>query len=95
MDTWLGKKNKIKAITKEDFFLTINKKDIRNLKVAIQYDGPVVAPVSKNQEIGKLLIKNKDEVIKSLSLYASEDLKKVNFFKSLITSINYLIWGDV
>ena len=95
LDTWLGKKNKIKAITKEDFFLTINKKDIRNLKVAIQYDGPVVAPVSENQEIGKLLIKNKDEVIKSLSLYASEDLKKVNFFKSLITSINYLIWGDV
>ena len=95
LDTWLGKKNKIKAITKEDFFLTINKKDIRNLKVTIQYDGPVVAPVSENQEIGKLLIKNKDEVIKSLSLYASEDLKKVNFFKSLITSINYLIWGDV
>ena len=95
LDTWLGKKNKIKAITKEDFFLTINKKDIRNLKVAIQYDGPVVAPVSENQEIGKLLIKNKDEVIKTLSLYASEDLKKVNFFKSLITSINYLIWGDV
>ena len=95
LDTWLGKKNKIKAVTKEDFFLTIDKKDIRNLKVAIQYDGPVVAPVSKNQEIGKLLIKNKDEVIKTLSLYASEDLKKVNFFKSLITSINYLIWGDV
>ena len=95
LDTWLGKKNKIKAITKEDFFLTINKKDIRNLKVAIQYDGPIVAPVSENQEIGKLLIKNKDEVIKALSLYASEDLKKVNFFKSLITSINYLIWGDV
>ena len=95
LDTWLGKKNKIKAITKEDFFLTINKKDIRNLKVTIQYDGPVVAPVSENQEIGKLLIKNKDEVIKALSLYASEDLKKVNFFKSLITSINYLIWGDV
>ena len=95
LDTWLGKKNKIKAITKEDFFLTINKKDIRNLKVTIQYDGPIVAPVSENQEIGKLLIKNKDEVIKALSLYASEDLKKVNFFKSLITSINYLIWGDV
>ena len=95
LETWLGKKNKIKAVTKEDYFLTINKKDIRNLKVAIQYNGPVVAPVSKNQEIGKLLIKNKDEVIKTLSLYASEDLKKVNFFKSLITSINYLIWGDV
>ena len=95
LDTWLGKKDMIKAVTKEDYFITINKKDIRNLKVAIQYDGPIVAPVSENQEIGKLVIKNKDEIIKTLSLYASEDLKKVNFFKSLITSINYLIWGDV
>jgi D-alanyl-D-alanine carboxypeptidase (penicillin-binding protein 5/6) len=67
LDTWLGKKNKIKAITKEDFFLTINKKDIRNLKVTIQYDGPVVAPVSENQEIGKLLIKNKDEVFQKFN----------------------------
>ena len=38
---------------------------------------------------------NKDEKIKTLPLFAHEDLKKVNFFKSLITSINYLIWGDV
>ena len=40
-------------------------------------------------------VEDKDEIIKTLPLYASEDLKKVNFFKSLITSINYLIWGDV
>ena len=25
-------------------------------------------------------------------MYASEDLKKVNFFKSLLKSLNYLIW---
>ena len=37
----------------------------------------------------------KDEIIKSVPLYAAEDLKKVNFFKSLLTSLNYLIWGDV
>ena len=24
-----------------------------------------------------------------------KNLKKVNFFKSLLTSVNYLIWGDV
>ena len=40
-------------------------------------------------------MKKKDEIIKSLPLYALEDIKKVNFFKSLMTSLNYLIWGDV
>ena len=38
---------------------------------------------------------HKDQVLKTLPLYASEKVLKVNFFKSLITSLNYLIWGDV
>ena len=95
LDTWLGKRNKIQAVTKEDYYLTINKKDIRNLKVILKYEGPIVAPVQKGEKIAELIVFNKDEKIKTLPLFAHEDLKKVNFFKSLITSINYLIWGDV
>jgi len=95
LDTWLGKKNKIKAITKDDYYITLNKKDIRDLKVYLQYDGPIKTPIQKDQEIANLIVLEKDEVIKTLPLYASEKISKVNFFKSLITSINYLIWGDV
>ena len=95
LDTWLGTSNKIKATTKEDFYLTINKKDISHLNVSLNYNGPVLAPITKDTQIATITVKNKDEIIKSLPLYALEDLKKVNFFKSLITSLNYLIWGDV
>ncbi len=95
LDTWLGISNKIKATTKEDYYLTINKKDISHLTVSLEYDGPIQAPVKKDTQIATLIITKKDELMKSLPLYAIEDLKKVNFFKSLITSLNYLIWGDV
>ena len=95
IDTWLGKTSKIKSVTHEDYYITIRKKDVRNLKVSVQYNGPIIAPIKKGDKIADLIVSNKDNVIKSLPLYASEDLKKVNFFKSLITSINYLIWGDV
>ena len=95
LDTWLGREDKIKATTKEDYYITINKKDIRNLKVALKYDGPIVAPIQKNEKVAELVITSKDQLIKTLPLFATEDLKKVNFFKSLVTSINYLIWGDV
>ena len=95
LDTWLGKKNTVKAITKEDYYLTLNKKDIRYLKVSLEYDGPIQAPIKINQEIANLIVSNKDQIIKKIPLYASEKIPKVNFFKSLITSINYLIWGDV
>ncbi len=95
LETWLGKKSKIKAVSKEDYYLTINKKDIRNLNVILNYQGPIVAPVQKGEKVASLVVTNKDQKIKTVPLYAAEDLKKVNFFKSLITSINYLIWGDV
>ena len=95
LDTWLGKNEKIKVSTKEDFYITINKKDVRNLNVFLKYDGPIVAPIQKDEKIADLVVSSKGETIKTLPLYAAENLKKVNFFKSLITSINYLIWGDV
>ncbi len=95
LETWLGKQSKIKAVSKEDYYLTINKKDIRNLNVILNYQGPIVAPVQKGEKVASLVITNKGQKIKTVPLYAAEDLKKVNFFKSLITSINYLIWGDV
>ncbi len=95
INTWLGKKNKINAISKEDFYVTINKKDIRHLTVSLNYNGPVKAPIQKGEKIAELVISKKNKILKTLPLYALEDLKKLNFFKSLITSINYLIWGDV
>ena len=95
LGTWLGRKNTIKAVTKDDFYITINKKNIRQLKITLDYSGPVKAPIEKGQQIATLNVFNKDEVIKKLPLYASENIPKVNFFKSLFTSMNYLIWGDV
>ena len=95
LDTWLGKKNKIKATTKEDYYITINKKNINHLNVSLEYDGPISAPVDEGTQIANIIVSKKNEIIKKLPLYAAEDLKKVNFFKSLLTSLNYLIWGDV
>jgi len=95
IDTWLGTKNKIKATTKEDYYVTINKKDISHLTVSLEYNGPISAPVKKGTQIANIVISKKNEKLKTLPLYAAEDLKKVNFFKSLLTSLNFLIWGDV
>ncbi len=95
LDTWLGKKNKVKAKTKENYYLTLSKKEIRHLKVSLEYNGPIKAPIDIDDKVADLVVSGKDGLIKKLPLYASERITKVNFFKSLITSINYLIWGDV
>ena len=88
-------KNKLKVYAKENFYITLNKKDVRNLNVFLEYDGPIKAPIDKDQKVAELKVFKKDELIKALPLYASEKISKVNFLKSLFTSLNYLIWGDV
>ena len=95
LDTWLGEKNKIKVSSKDDHYVTINKKDITHLTISLEYNGPIKAPVEKGKQVANIIVSKKDEIIKSVPLYAAEDVKKVNFFRSLLTSLNYLIWGDV
>ncbi len=95
MDVWLGKKHKVNAYVKEDVYKIIPKARKRYLKALVEYNGPIEAPILKDQVIGKLKIFFKDELINEYDLLAFEDIKKVNIFSRLIQSINYLIWGDV
>ncbi len=92
--TWLGKEDFVNGIVKEDVYVTISKKEIKNLKVTINYNGPIKAPIEKDQEIATLIVKIDDEEIRSLPIYSNEKIKKVNAFKSLFLSLNYMIWGD-
>ena len=93
--TWLAKEQSIKGITKEDIFITLNKKDSRKLKVVLDYNGPVKAPIKKDETIAVIKIFDNDKIIRKISVFSSEDIKKVNFFKSFLVSVNYMIWGDV
>jgi D-alanyl-D-alanine carboxypeptidase (penicillin-binding protein 5/6) len=92
--TWLGKQPLVNGTTKEDVYVTINKKELKNFNVFLEYTGPLQAPIKAGQEIATIKIFIKDELIKSVTVYSSEKVKKVNFLTSLFTSLNYMIWGD-
>ena len=92
--TWLGKEDFVEGIVKEDIYITIFKKELKNFKVFLEYNGPIKAPIKIDQEIGNVIIETpSDETIK-FPIYSAKKIKKVNFFKSLFLSFNYMIWGD-
>ena len=95
VDVWLGKKNFVKVYTKEDIYKIIKKGKKKILKVKMLYEGPVEAPISKDQVLAKLRIIYDDELIDEYDLLAKEQVNKVNIFSRLMKSLNYLIWGDV
>ena len=95
VDVWLGKKDKVDVYTKENIYKTIKKGQKKLLKIKVLYDGPVEAPIKKDQILAKLQIVYDEELVGEYDLFSSNEIKKVNIFSRLLKSFNYLIWGDV
>ncbi len=94
LDVWQGKQKKVKAYISSDIYKTIPKAKKKYLKVTVNYEGPLEAPIEKNDVIGKMKITYKDEVVGNYDLFASESVQKQNIISRILSSINFLIWGD-
>ena len=95
IDVWLGKEDQLDVYVNEDIYKTIKKAKKKLLKVALKYEGPVEAPIKKDDIIGKFRVVYDDELVGEYNLLAATNVEKVNIFTRLIKSLNYLIWGDV
>ncbi|MDC3396972.1 D-alanyl-D-alanine carboxypeptidase [Candidatus Pelagibacter sp.] len=95
VEVWLGKQDNVEVYTNQDIYKTIKKSKKKLLKVSVKYDGPIEAPIKKDEKIAILKVVYDDELVGEYDLLASKEVKKVNFVSRLLKSLNYLIWGDV
>jgi D-alanyl-D-alanine carboxypeptidase (penicillin-binding protein 5/6) len=91
---WLGEDNYVQATVPEEVIVTLPKLSRKGLKVDIQYDAPVSAPVQKNALLGKVMITlpSQARAIEA-PLVAARSVGKAGFFKRIKDSFRYLIWG--
>ena len=95
VEVWLGKDKTVKVYTKENIYKTIKKGQKKKLKAKVIYEGPIEAPIKKDQKLAKLKLIYDEELIGEYDLLALNDVKRVNMFSRLMKSLNYIIWGDV
>ena len=95
VEVWQGKRKYVKSYVDKDIYKTVPKARKKYLKVILKYDGPIHAPIEKNQILGKIQIFYKDEFLEEHDLLAFENVKRLNIFSRILSSINFLIWGDV
>ena len=95
VDVWLGKEDTVDVYTNQDIYKTIKKAKKKLLKITVKYNGPIAAPIKKDEKVASLKVVYDDELIGEYDLLSSKDVKKVNFVSRLLKSLNYLIWGDV
>ena len=95
VEVWLGNKSFVDVYINEDIYKTVPKARKNLLKATMIYNGPIEAPIKKDDVIAKLRVTYKDELVNEYDLLAFDDVKKINIFARLLKSLNYLIWGDV
>ena len=91
---WLGEENYVQATVPQEVIVTLPKLSRKGLKVDIQYDAPVTAPVQKNALLGKMMITLPSQALPiEAPLVAARSVGKAGFFKRIKDSFRYLIWG--
>jgi len=94
LDVWLGKKQKVEGIVSEDIYLTVPKRKKNIIKVVIEYNGPIQAPIKKGDKIGILNVFVENNLYDQYDVLSNENIKRSNIFSRILKSINFLVWGD-
>ena len=64
------------------------------LSANIEYQGPIHAPINKNQKVAVLNIFENKKLISTHNVLATHEVKRVNIISRIARSFNFLIWGD-
>lgn len=91
-DVWLGKKNKVNLITKEQIAITIPKyHKIDEIELFVKYKQPLTPILVKGEKLGELIVKFSGEEILTSSVFAGEDIGHAGYFTKLHKIISYRI----
>ena len=93
IDIWLGQKPSTSLYIDHDVLLTIPRKDRKNMKVRLQYDGPVPAPIKKDQQIGQVIVDLPGRESLVYPLKSSEDVARLGLIGRLVAAFKYIMWG--
>ncbi len=92
-ELWLSDKQSVALLIDQDVEVTLPRKSRRKMKVSVQYDGPIPAPVKKGQELAKVVITAPDVKDIVIPLYAAEDAERLGFVGRLGAALKSIIWG--
>ena len=90
---WLGDKPTIELRAPKDLTVTMSRSARRNMKVTLQYDSPIPAPIAKGQQVAELTIEAPDFETMHVPLISDDDVGQLGFTGRLGAALSYLVMG--
>src|SRR4029453_7492563 len=91
LPVWKGQSNNLHIVPGEEGMIVVPAEAKNKLEYEPIVPKYVVAPIEKNQEIGKYVVKIGTNVIRSIPLVAETDVPKAGFLKLIWHSIIYFL----
>jgi D-alanyl-D-alanine carboxypeptidase (penicillin-binding protein 5/6) len=92
-DVYMGNEAKVTLVAKSDIYAGLHKAQRADLKVSINYKGPVPAPITEGDEIAELVISANGMADKTVPLYAGASVARKSFFGRFIAGTLQKIRG--
>jgi len=93
-EVWLGAEPKVPLTVSKDFVVTLPRKARKEMKVSVEYDRPIPAPVQKGDTIGKVVMTAPDATAVEAPLVAADNVERMNPWGRIATLAGYLVWGQ-
>jgi len=91
---WLGTKPTVALKIDRDVHLTMSRKSRRAMKVTVEYQSPISAPITAGQSVGTLTIEAPDFETIEVPLLAATDKKQLGMVGRLGAALEFLLWGQ-
>lgn len=91
-NVWLGEQSKVNLVLEEELHLVLSRNDRRKMKVTLQWNDPVPAPITAGQPVGKLILDLPDGKT-SYNLLAANSVDDLGMFDRVGEALKYLIFG--
>jgi D-alanyl-D-alanine carboxypeptidase (penicillin-binding protein 5/6) len=89
---WYGRQQTVIATVAKPFAITVDKKNgLKNIRVLVRYEEPVVAPVRAGDEIGEIIAQQSGRVIARAPIVAKDKVSKTQFFGRVFRNIKVML----
>jgi serine-type D-Ala-D-Ala carboxypeptidase (penicillin-binding protein 5/6) len=92
-EVWLGSEPKVPLTVAQDLVVTLPRKARKEMKVTVEYDRPLPAPIVKGQTVGKLIVTAPDVPPSEMPLITGANVERMDPFTRIATLAGYLVWG--
>lgn len=89
----MGKAKQVPLVTDTDLKISLPKAGKKELKVDIEYEGPLEAPIKAGDQIGKIMVQIPNMKTTEFPLYAGDNIERLGLVSGVIQKLKLFLFG--